>query len=136
MVDRLLTLRQPRQVPPPAITFAVVSALVCLGYIVISGFRLLSPGACGLLSDLITIPAAGALFVVALLRFRRGGTKRRTWFCLMLGGLLWTAAETSWAVDSHLLHVETTPGLSDVFYLAAPVPVAVSVLLTIEIRLE
>lgn len=114
--------------PSAAPVFALGAAVVVLGYLLVTVAASVPAAGRELLSDLLTVPAAASLAVAAGRRARTPSPWQRTWQGVALAGLSWTLAEGSYAVITHLLQWVAAPGLPDVFYLLAPVPLAVGLL--------
>ena len=87
------------------------------------------------ISNVVPSICAFVGFVTALQNARRYGFRLRDrnydriWFGFTLGSLFWIFAETSWAVYYFSGVAVPYPGVPDIFYLAAYIPIALSVLL-------
>jgi len=82
------------------------------------------------LSDVAMVPIAALVLLCSLRTARRADRRlRRPWLLLALAGLLWTAGEAAWYVKHYVVMVERVPSAADMFYLAAVVPAAVSLVL-------
>jgi hypothetical protein len=87
------------------------------------------------ISNVVPSVCAFVAFLAALQNAQRYGFRLRErnydriWFGFTLGTMFWILAEASWAVYYFSGVAVPYPGLPDIFYLAAYVPMALSVLL-------
>jgi len=102
---------------------------------IVYGFQQFYPGFVGPLSNIVPAILATGAFVMALQNARRYGFRLRErnfdriWFCFALGTLCWILAEASWAAYYFAGVNVPYPGIPDVFYLSAYIPLSIAVFL-------
>ncbi|MFI5421182.1 MAG: hypothetical protein ACHQ1H_09480 [Nitrososphaerales archaeon] len=100
---------------------------------VVYGFQQFYPGFIGPLSNVIPSLLATGAFLAALMNARKYGFRLRErefdriWFCFAVGAACWIFAEASWAVYYFSGIDVPYPGIPDVFYIAAYVPLSLAV---------
>ena len=113
------------------VIFFVVGVVVSAVY----GLQQFYSGLIGPLSNVVPSVFTAGAFSVALINARKYGFRLREreydriWFCFAVGTACWIFAEASWAVYYFSGIDVPYPGIPDVFYLAAYVPLSLAVLL-------
>ena len=102
---------------------------------IVYGLQQFYPGFIGPLSNVAPLLIATGAFVAALQNARKYGFRLRErdfdriWFCFSVGAFCWVLAEASWAAYYFTGIDVPYPGIPDIFYLAAYIPLSLGVLL-------
>ena len=115
----------------------LLSSLLATGFITLLA-NLLAVETRTLITDLLFIPAPGAMLVLSIilaLRFRVSGKHGKAWIIFTIFAISWFTAEQIWLVYELIYEIDPWPSIADFFYLSGyPFLFAFSILYLLPVR--